>query len=228
MKPHLPLLILRPQPGTDMTAARAANLGFDTVSAPLFAITPVAWAPPPPDDFDALLLTSANAARHAGSALQQYRALPCLSVGSATADAARAQGIESAWTGDSDGKAALAVAADMDLKRLLWLCGQQHSPLVHPKIALTIVPVYEAKTLPLTPVLRDALSHPAIVLLHSPRAAWTLAEQVEARAHLGVIAISPAVAAVAGEGWAWVDWPQHPRDQDMLELAARLCQKARP
>ena len=59
------MLILRPQPGADETAARARTLGLEPVVAPLFTIRPLAWEPPDPAEFDAVLLTSANAARHA-------------------------------------------------------------------------------------------------------------------------------------------------------------------
>ncbi|HWL48068.1 MAG TPA: uroporphyrinogen III synthase HEM4, partial [Sphingomonadaceae bacterium] len=65
----LPLLILRPEPGASATACRAAQRGHDTVVAPLFTIAPLGWDPPAPDGFDALMLTSAHAARLAGPAL---------------------------------------------------------------------------------------------------------------------------------------------------------------
>lgn len=223
-------MILRPEPGASETAARAAALGFETLRAPLFAVAPVAWEAPPADTFDALLITSANTARHGGERLRDYAALPCLAVGEATAAAAERAGIIPAWTGSSNGKAALAEAAERGYQRVLWLCGRQHTPLAHPKLDLTIVPVYSAEAAAGSAALTAALAHPAIILVHSQRAAWALAAKVgEAERHRhGLVAISAGVAAVAGEGWAWTQWPARPLDEDMLELAASLCQKAAP
>ena len=49
-----PLLVLRPQPGADATAARAKALGLDAIVTPLFRIEPCAWDMPD-GAFDALL-----------------------------------------------------------------------------------------------------------------------------------------------------------------------------
>ena len=62
------ILVLRPQPGADETAARARALGLELVVAPLFAVAPLAWTPPDPAGFDAVMLTSASAARQAATA----------------------------------------------------------------------------------------------------------------------------------------------------------------
>ena len=42
------VLILRPQPGADESAARARALGLDPVVAPLFSLRPRSWEPPGP------------------------------------------------------------------------------------------------------------------------------------------------------------------------------------
>ena len=57
-----PLLVLRPQPGADATAARAERRGLRAIVAPLFRIEQRAWDMPE-EPFDALLITSANCAR---------------------------------------------------------------------------------------------------------------------------------------------------------------------
>ena len=61
-----PVLVLRPEPGAGETAARARALGLEPIVAPLFAVRPIAWAAPDPAAYDAVMLTSANAARHGG------------------------------------------------------------------------------------------------------------------------------------------------------------------
>lgn len=224
----LPLVIIRPEPGASATVSRAEAMGFVTVKAPLFSVEPMKWTVPDTDGFDALLLTSANAAREAGAGLAALRELPCLAVGEATGQAARDAGLEPAWVGTSGGGEALVEAAKRGHKRVLWLSGEQHSPLAHRDIELTVLPVYRARNLGASDALKEALNHPAMVMVHSQRAAWALAELVEDRSRIGLIAISAGVAATAGEGWAWANWPQAPRDEDMLELTRTLCQKARP
>ena len=71
------VLILRPQPGADESAARARALGLDPVVAPLFTVRPLAWEAPNPADFDAVMMTSANAARFGGDGLTPFIDLPC-------------------------------------------------------------------------------------------------------------------------------------------------------
>ena len=224
---RLPLVILRPEPGASETEARAQALGLTTIKLPLFKVAAEAWEAPPASTFDALLLTSANAARLGGAGLAAYAGLPCLAVGEATAAAARKAGIDPVWVGPDNGASALSEAAARGWTSLLWLCGVQHSPLAHPGITLSIMPVYSAHAVESANAARTAaFAHPAIILLHSQRAGWALADMAIDRQRFGLIAISAGVAAVAGEGWAWVHWPELPRDQDMLELAATLCQKA--
>ena len=84
------LLIVRPQPGADESAKRARALGLEPIVAPLFETRALDWIQPDPGDFDAILLTSANAARLGGDGLKPFLALPCYAVGERTAAAARA------------------------------------------------------------------------------------------------------------------------------------------
>jgi len=57
------LLVIRPQPGADATAARIVNAGHEALLMPIFAVEPVAWEAPSAADYDGILLTSANAVR---------------------------------------------------------------------------------------------------------------------------------------------------------------------
>src|SRR5260221_9046447 len=116
-------LILRPQPGSALTAAAIRKQGGAAIEAPLFTIVPLAWMPPPAELFDALALTSANAVRCAGLDLSAYRELPTYAVGDATAQAARAAGLLVHHSGDGDGAAMAQVVASAGVRRLLHLCG---------------------------------------------------------------------------------------------------------
>ena len=102
------LAVLRPEPGNAATVARARAAGFATLSLPVFAVVPLAWDVPDPADYDALILTSANAVRHAGAGLDRLRVLPVFAVGARTAAAARAAGFDVAQTGCEDAAALLA------------------------------------------------------------------------------------------------------------------------
>ncbi|HEX8374478.1 MAG TPA: uroporphyrinogen-III synthase, partial [Geminicoccaceae bacterium] len=126
------VLVLRPEPGAGETAARARALGLDPVVAPLFRIEKVAWEAPAEESFDALLLTSANAARCAGAAPRK----PCYAVGEATAEAARSAGFDVVDAGHSDGAAAVERMARAGIRRALHLCGRDHIPLHHPALTL--------------------------------------------------------------------------------------------
>ena len=93
------VLVLRPEPGATATLRRARERGLEAEAVPLFEVEPVEWSVPDPSDFDALLLTSANAVRHGGPGLQALRELPVHAVGEATARAAREAGFAVATIG---------------------------------------------------------------------------------------------------------------------------------
>lgn len=211
------LLIVRPQPGADESAARARARGLEPIVAPLFETRPLAWSPPDPARFDAILLTSANAARLGGEGLELFLALPCYAVGARTAAAARAAGFTDVRTGSSDGGALLAMAEQDGARAILHLGGRDHVPLAK----VTHVAVYAAEPSGALPGGLDD----AVVLLHSPRAAARFAALAGARGAISVAAISAEAAAAAGDGWKQVAVAPAPNDEALLELAAKLCQK---
>jgi uroporphyrinogen-III synthase len=217
------VLVLRPEPGAGATAARARELGLDAVAMPLFEIMPIEWEAPDPAEFDGLLLTSANAARHGGEQLAKLRSLPVYAVGDATARAARDAGFDIAVTGD-DGIDRLlgSIAANL---RLLHLCGEDHRTPSEPRQRIAALPVYRAM-----PVAAPDLSavDGALALVHSSRAGRRLAELVLAPESIAVAAISPAAAEAVGSGWESVEAAQAPTDDALLALAARLCNNPPP
>lgn len=219
------VLILRPQPGADATAARARALGLDARLVPLFAPEPIAWTPPEPQDFDALLLTSAHAARLAGAALARYRALPAYAVGAATARALEQAGFDDVVAGSGDGSAIAARIPADGHRRLLHLAGTTVAPMDTGDLVVTRIPVYSMTTTPPDPCLLSEATEGAVLLVHSPRAGARLAEQIgkARRATLHVVAISESALAACGEGWASAQAAGRPDDDEMLALAARLC-----
>lgn len=223
-----PVLILRPQPGSGESAARAASLGLLAVEAPLFTISPLPWEAPAPEAVASVMLTSANAARCAGSQLAAFTRLPCHAVGSATAAAARAAGFTDVSAGEADGKALLAAMAAAGVGSALHLCGREHIGLSHPEVRIERRVVYASDAVSAIPVEAvAALRDGAVALLHSPRAAALFARLVDAagldRARIRLAAISGAAAEAAGGGWRTAARARVPADQALLELAAKLC-----
>lgn len=219
------VLILRPQPGADATAARARALGLEAQLVPLFAPEPVAWTAPEPQDFDALLLTSAHAARLAGRGLTRYRALPAYAVGAATAWALAQAGFADVVAGSAGGSAIAARIAEDGHRRLLHLAGTTVAPMDTGGLTVTRIAVYSMVATAPDPRLLPGAVEGAVLLVHSPRAGERLAAQVEEarRAYLHVVAISEAALAACGIGWASAQAAQRPDDDEMLALAARLC-----
>lgn len=223
------VLLLRPEAGASESAARARRLGLEPVVAPLFTVSSVAWAAPEPSDFDALLLTSANSARHGGPELARLRSLRCHAVGEATAAAAEAAGFRHVVTGPGDGAAALEGMAKAGIAHILHLCGRDHLPLAHPLLAVERRIVYRADATDRLPeAARTALGEGALALVHSPRAGALFGALVDRagleRGGIRLAAISAQAAAAAGFGWRQVAAAARPRDEALLELAVKLCQ----
>jgi uroporphyrinogen-III synthase len=204
-------------------------MGMASAVEPLFTIRPLPWEAPQPAAFGAILLTSANAARAAGPQLAEFTALPCYAVGETTAAAAIEVGFGDVRTGPNDGQAALAMAAADGMQRLLHLCGRDHIAPEHPGIRVERRAVYAAEAAgALPPRAVEAIAGGALVLIHSARAGAVfarLAEQAELkRGSIRLVAISPAAAAACGSGWKSLSVAAVPRDEPLLELAAKLCQ----
>ncbi len=212
-----PALVLRPAPGDAMTAERLAAAGIPAIQLPLFAIVPMPWTMPD-GAFDALLLTSANAARHAGAPI----ALPTIAVGAATADAARDAGYDVVAMGDDDAAAALMLAHERGWRRVVRLAGRERTPLE----GVTDAIVYASEPRPVPP---DAMqvAEGAVALLHSTRAARRFADLVDRdavpRTSIRLAAISAKVAAAAGTGWGAVAIAAAPDDHALVCAAAILA-----
>lgn len=195
---------------------------MDALVRPLFEVRPVPWNPPDPARFDALLLTSAAALRHAGPGLDALRKLPVVAVGPETARAAQAAGLDVAVTGDEGAGGVVDLARARGLARLVHLAGRERMP-DQPGVEAVIV--YASDPLAPEPGWTRALAG-RVALLHSPRAAARLVELMgrdgTRRADLAVAALSRAVLAAAGEGWRAAAAAPRPEDEALLDVAARL------
>lgn len=221
------ILLIRPQPGNDASAARAREAGFEAVQWPFFEVRARGWNTPDPASFDALLISSANAVRHAGAGLQAFRALPVHAVGSNSAKAVEAAGLQLATSGNEGVAAALQNAQRAGHRRLLWLTGEDQTAFDTPadmRIETRIV--YASDPLPPGNGAQEAALAADIVALHSARAARHFAGFVDAaglsRASIGLAAFSSAVAEAAGTGWRAVAIAARPDDRALLSAARAL------
>lgn len=225
------VVVLRPEPGAGVSAGRATKLGLRSLVSPLFEIQDLEWQPPAAA-FDAILFTSANAARYAGDGLSEFLHLPCYAVGETTAAAAHEKGFPEVRVGGSDGQAIARKMADRGIRSAFHPCGRDHLSLDGLGVRLTSVPVYELlPTHGLPEEAIDALKGGALALIHSPAAGRRFRAVIDqaglpaSEVHLA--AISEAAGAAAGEGWRLVSTAGRPRDEALLELASKLCKANR-
>jgi uroporphyrinogen-III synthase len=215
------LLLLRPEPGLSTSAERARTMGLEVLARPLFSVEPVAWDVPDAANYNALLLTSANAVRHGGVGLKLLKSLPVDAVGAATAALASDAGFRVKTIGDTDLSGLLKnLPGD---RRLLHLAGEDHRDNFDPRIDRRIV--YRSTEIA-NPELSDVSG--LVAAVHSPRAARRLAELVSARGRTLIAAISAAAAEAVGLGWERVAVAERPDDPSLLALAAMLCHTSPP
>jgi uroporphyrinogen-III synthase len=225
------LLIIRPEPGASATAERTREAGLQPILLPFFEVQAVAWEWPDPAGYDALLLTSANAVRFGGAALESLRALPVHAVGERTAEAARAARLNVETVGTSDAAAAVKAASDMGHRRLLWLAGADHRPIKMPRnmpkaLKVTTVIGYASGPKTLTADVAPIIASADAVALHSPRAAAEFAKAVAEfgldRSSITLAAFSPTIAEAAGDGWHAVAVAERPADIALLSALLDL------
>ena len=216
--------MLRPEPGASATLARARAIGLDAFAVPLFAVTPLTWTALDPGAFDGLLLTSANAARHAGPELRKLDGLPVHAVGAVTAEAAAAAGLTVASVGTGGIEELLGQLPPK--LHLLHLGGEHRRTAEGWGGRLTSLPVYRSAAIASPPGLHRLEG--AVALVHSPRAGHRLAQLARGRERIAVAAISAAAAEACGGGWQEIAVAEQPNDEAVLSLAASLCKHADP
>lgn len=215
------LFVFRPEPAASRTIEKAKALGLDVAAIPLFELEAIDWPLPDAGQFDAILLTSANAVDLAGNKLERLRVLPVHAVGEATAVAATVAGLGVATVGNGGIDDLLALIGPEE--RLIHLCGEDRREPKEARQPIEVVPVFRAKSREVGGLGEELRGQVAV--LHSPRAAQRLAELVQgsARSTVRVAAISRATAEAAGEGWEEVRSAEIPSDTVLLALASRLC-----
>lgn len=225
----LPVLLLRPQPGNDESAARARAIGLDPVQLPLFEIGPVEAEAAPEGPFDAILLSSANGARYGAAVLRTLTHLPLYAVGEATAQAARQAGVGVVKIGGGDAASTAAMMVAEGHDRVLHLCGADVRPFDPQGLTVTRHIAYQVIERPEEAVRADLdRLTSAVAAIHSPRAGRRLATLVapDQRLHFHIAAISEAAADACGSGWAGITISGSPDDTALLHCVETLCIRA--
>jgi uroporphyrinogen-III synthase len=98
------ILVTRPQPDNEATAASLRARGFDVLLAPTLRFESVAWPDDPAADYAGVIVTSANALRAVEPQLAErgLLGLPLFAVGERTASAARGAGFGMVISADGD------------------------------------------------------------------------------------------------------------------------------
>ncbi len=213
------VLITRPYPEAERTAAAVSALGHTPLIDPMLTVRPVAGPPLDLRSVQALLATSVNGVRSI-AARTGRRDLPLFAVGTRTAEAARQAGfaaVEDAGGNAADLAALIALAIDPAKGRLLHVSGREVAvdlaALLGPRgYRVTRIVGYEAVPAgALAPETLAALraGGMAYVLFFSPRTARTFVSLLERDpgadgwlARVEALCLSPAVTkAVAGPDW---------------------------
>ncbi|MFC7333826.1 uroporphyrinogen-III synthase [Rhodocista pekingensis] len=229
------ILVTRPQPEADQTAAELAARGFTTLIEPLLEVR---LLPGPALDLagvQALLLTSINGVR-ATLARTDRRDLPVLAVGRRTGDEARAAGFAEVREAEGDAvhlAALIRREVDPAAGRLLHVSGvdlaADLAELLGPDgYTVDRIVGYEAVAAEhLSPEVVSALRQAdiSIALFFSPRTARTFVRLATAAgladrcAGMSAFCLSPAVAsAAAGLPWQAVRVAERPAAGALLDL----------
>ncbi|MCR9129032.1 MAG: uroporphyrinogen-III synthase [Alphaproteobacteria bacterium] len=227
-----PVLVTRAEPGAARTLARLEALGHRTVNAATARIV-FRDAALDLETGEALALTSPNGAV-AAARLTGDRALPVFTVGSATAEAARAQGFTDIVSADGDGAALAALIVGRAGGPVVHVHGRDQSfdlvsALETSGFAARGVTAYAAE--PVEALSEDALTalHAGgVVLVHSSKGAErfvALARKAGVRETLATTraaAISSAAAApLKAAGVEQIIVAERPDEEALLEALDR-------
>jgi uroporphyrinogen-III synthase len=221
----LRVAITRALPDAERTAERLRELGAEPILAPLLNVIPCAYDTNV-EEAQALLFTSANGVRAFPDA-RRLHAKPVLTVGDATAEAARAAGFTNVRSADGEVSALVELAKEnlaANAGKLIHIGGEDIAGDLVGELTAAGFTVerriaYAARAaLSAPPALLQPLD---IVLFHSARAADTFVRLGAPNAgRLTAACLSQAVADAAGKAW-WgrIVVSPAPREDALLRAA---------
>lgn len=232
------LLVTRPRDEAERTATRLHARGHDVTIAPMLTIEPISGLQIPHGRFDAVLMTSGNAARmlveHPG--LADLLGVPVLAVGARTAQAARDAGFANVTSAEGDGGDLSRLAAELWPGRqphMLYLAGDDRArdlpaELRPHGIVVETVVAYRAVAATILPAeAADAAREGRLdgVLHYSQRTAdiflsavegMGLSDSVRRMTHYGLS--RRVVEPLRGAGWPYVRIAPTPNEDSLLDL----------
>lgn len=232
----LRLLVTRPEPDAQRTAAALRTLGHDVLVMPMLRVETLADVNLGRGPWVGVVMTSANAAR-AIAAHQQFatvRALPAFVVGERTREVAQAAGFTDVISADGDTPALgqLVAARVSPSGPLLYLAGEQRTGDLEQMLqargfGLHIAVIYRAMAVSeLSRAAKTALAAGELdgILHFSKRSAEALVSSAKAAGILIQVmalrhyCLSPQVAAALAGHAADVVAAPHPSEQALLDL----------
>lgn len=225
----IPIITIRPEPGCLATVEAGKTLGLDILGEPLSEIIGTNWDEPDPENFDALLIGSANAIRLGGPKLAAFINLPVHTVGETSAQVAREAGFTVTHIGSGGLQGLLDDFAEGNVKiRYLRLAGAEHIGLrKSPDVMISTQILYDNVALSMPLALQKTLVTGGLVLLHSAAAARHFSSECERlgldRSLISLAALGPRIKKAAGTGWARSCAASRPDDAALLALAQQMC-----
>jgi uroporphyrinogen-III synthase len=226
------LLVTRPRPDGERTAAALRARGHDVLTAPLMRVEPV--AADLTGEWNAVAITSANAL--AGAPVAALRGLPLFAVGARSADAARQAGFTDVVSADGDARDLLRLIASRRPSSLLYLAGEDRAAdlvgaLAAQGIAAELRVVYRAVSAPFSSALIQVIRLGAIdgVLHFSRRGAENFVAGARAAGvTVGALAVrhyclaAQVAEPLAAAGAKTVLVAAHPQESALIELLGPL------
>lgn len=222
------VLVTRPEPDAEGTAARLELLGHEAILLPLSRIVGLE-VPETDGQFDAGAASSVNSIRHCPQwLLDALHGRPVHVVGEATAAAARAAGLEVGEVCEGAASLAARIAGELQGRKVAYLCGRVRLPVFQQRMAASRVMPFEVyDTLPVEWLAEEAVQRIGAavdaVLLYSALAARkfrSLAEHPELRTLLAdarLFCLSPRIATELA-GWPRVHAAARPDEASLLAL----------
>jgi len=232
------LLVTRPDEDASATIAALEALGHEAIASPLLTIQPIAGAAIPDRAWQAILVTSANGARAiaAHPDFEKLKSIPVLTVGAASAEAAREAGFTSVVSAEGN--------VDLLVELVASKLEPSAGPLLHVAGSVTAgdlkggletkgfrvvrVVLYEAQAAKhLLDVAREALMAGTIdgVLFYSPRTAASFATLVKAvgleatlKPLIAYCLSAPVAEALVGLPFCDIQVSDEPRQSALLSL----------
>lgn len=237
------MLVTRPEPDASETAQRLSALGIVPMVMPLLHHKVLETSLPEPQGFGAIAVTSANALRalEARGMVARYCDLPLYAVGDRTAKVARAMGFADCRSAAGSFADLVAMLAHASVEGpILYPSGQQVSgdlarslsPFGKMVITRPVYEMAEIERVDAKCVSELQAGKIAAALIYSRRTAEAFVRHIapgldrEARARLGLLCISEAVAApLIDAHFVRIGLADYPSEEAMMALALSFARE---